>query len=338
MAPLVRQYLQGLGVNGKAAVIGSGMKAPARFAAFANGVSIHADDFDDTQLSAAKDRVYGLLTHPSVTTLTPAFAICELTQRSGKDFMLAYHVGVEVEIQNRGSDRSAPLQRRISLHGHLRIVWQRGGVRQVARPRCAADSLCSRRGGGRRRRLARQLRLHDQALPRRACGRKRHRRGGSCRAGLDGCARHSGRAARLLSGRGRRIRSRLDRESAGQALDLCFARSFHQAVSFGLLDASGHGRMAGHDSQVRYQAGGRGEDRHRHEPQSDHHALSSPADDRTAGQVQHGVWPQHSASRPQGGLERISGRRGAAARRAGDDQARELLRRSRRPRRPDSTR
>ena len=97
MAPLVRQYLQNLGVNGKAAVIGSNMKAPARFAAFANGVSIHADDFDDTQLSAAKDRVYGLLTHPSVTTLPPAFAMCELAQRPGKEFMLAYHVGVEVE-------------------------------------------------------------------------------------------------------------------------------------------------------------------------------------------------------------------------------------------------
>jgi 2-methylcitrate dehydratase PrpD len=97
MAPLVRQYLQGLGVTGKATVIGSGMKAPARFAAFANGVSIHADDFDDTQLAVAKDRVYGLLTHPSVATLTPALAICELTQRSGKDFMLAYHLGVEVE-------------------------------------------------------------------------------------------------------------------------------------------------------------------------------------------------------------------------------------------------
>lgn len=97
MAPLVRQYLQTLGVNGKAAVIGSSLRAPARFAAFANGVSIHADDFDDTQLAAAKDRVYGLLTHPSVTTLPPAFAMCELAQRSGKEFMLAYHLGVEVE-------------------------------------------------------------------------------------------------------------------------------------------------------------------------------------------------------------------------------------------------
>jgi len=97
MAPLVRQYLQGLVVTGKAAIIGSNLKAPARFAAFANGVSIHADDFDDTQLAVAKDRVYGLLTHPSVTCLTPSFALCELGQRSGKDFMLAYHLGVEVE-------------------------------------------------------------------------------------------------------------------------------------------------------------------------------------------------------------------------------------------------
>src|SRR5207302_3425695 len=69
----------------------------ARFAASANGVSIHADDFADTQLAVAKDRVSGLLTHPTVPALTPAFAICELSQRSGKDFMLAYHLGVEVE-------------------------------------------------------------------------------------------------------------------------------------------------------------------------------------------------------------------------------------------------
>ena len=46
-----------------------------RFAAFANGASIHADDFDDT-LSAAKDRVYGLLTHPTVGVLPPASLRC----------------------------------------------------------------------------------------------------------------------------------------------------------------------------------------------------------------------------------------------------------------------
>jgi len=98
MAPLVRRYVQSLGAGDpKASIIGTGVKSHARFAAFANGVSIHADDFDDTQLAAAKDRSYGLLTHPTVAALPPAFALCELGRRTGSDLMLAYHVGVEVE-------------------------------------------------------------------------------------------------------------------------------------------------------------------------------------------------------------------------------------------------
>src|ERR1700733_11784360 len=76
MGPLARKYVESFGSSEmRASVIGTGMKAHPRFAAFANGVSIHADDFDDTQLSAAKDRIYGLLTHPTVGVLPPAFAI-----------------------------------------------------------------------------------------------------------------------------------------------------------------------------------------------------------------------------------------------------------------------
>ena len=98
MGPIAREYVQSFGSGEQhASIIGTGMKSHSRFAAFANGVSIHADDFDDTQLSAAKDRIYGLLTHPTVGVLPPAFAICELTRRSGKELMLAYHLGVEVE-------------------------------------------------------------------------------------------------------------------------------------------------------------------------------------------------------------------------------------------------
>jgi 2-methylcitrate dehydratase PrpD len=96
--PLVERYLKTLGFSGgKAGIIGTGMKVPLRFAAFANGVSIHAHDYDDTQLAVGADRVYGLLTHPTVPVLPPAYAICELDRRPGKDLMLAYHVGVEVE-------------------------------------------------------------------------------------------------------------------------------------------------------------------------------------------------------------------------------------------------
>jgi 2-methylcitrate dehydratase PrpD len=97
MAPLVRKYLQSLGCSGNASIIGTNLKMPPRFAAFANGVSIHADDYDDTQLSLAKDRIYGLLTHPTAPVLPPAFALCEAGGRSGKEFLLAYHLGVEVE-------------------------------------------------------------------------------------------------------------------------------------------------------------------------------------------------------------------------------------------------
>ena len=98
MGPIVRQYVKSLGsAEEKASIIGTGMKSHSRFASFANGVSIHADDFDDTQLAAAKDRIYGLLTHPTVAVLPPAFALCELGKRSGRDLMLAYHLGVEVE-------------------------------------------------------------------------------------------------------------------------------------------------------------------------------------------------------------------------------------------------
>lgn len=95
---LVRQHLDDLGLaDGAATVIGGGRKVAPRFAAFANGVGIHADDYDDTQLAVAKDRVYGLLTHPTAPALPAALAIAELTKSSGKDFMLAYHLGVEVE-------------------------------------------------------------------------------------------------------------------------------------------------------------------------------------------------------------------------------------------------
>src|SRR3989304_4418008 len=58
---LVRKHLRSLGcaTTQGSTVIGSSMKLPARSAAFANGVAIHADDYDDTQLAVAKDRVYG---------------------------------------------------------------------------------------------------------------------------------------------------------------------------------------------------------------------------------------------------------------------------------------
>ena len=83
--------------KGKATVIGSKMKLPSQFAALANGVGIHSDDYDDTQLAVAKDRVYGLLTHPTAPCLPSAFAEGEIHKINGKDFLNAYLIGVDVE-------------------------------------------------------------------------------------------------------------------------------------------------------------------------------------------------------------------------------------------------
>src|SRR5712671_4031428 len=95
---ICREYLKNIGVcGGKATIAGSALKTSPRFAAFVNGVSIHADDFDDTQLSAAKDRVYGLLVHPTVPVLPAVLALSQGRNISGKELLLSYHVGVEVE-------------------------------------------------------------------------------------------------------------------------------------------------------------------------------------------------------------------------------------------------
>jgi 2-methylcitrate dehydratase PrpD len=87
IGPIIRRYIETLGFSeGRASIIGTGMKAPARFAALANGISIHADDYDDT----------GSALHVAAPVLPAVFALCELGRRSGKELMLALHVGVEV--------------------------------------------------------------------------------------------------------------------------------------------------------------------------------------------------------------------------------------------------
>jgi 2-methylcitrate dehydratase PrpD len=85
--PRIRQYIETLGpCGGKATIVGTKMKVHPRFAALANGISIHADDYDDT----------GSAMHVAAPVLPPSFALCELGRRSGKDLMLAFHLGVEV--------------------------------------------------------------------------------------------------------------------------------------------------------------------------------------------------------------------------------------------------
>src|SRR5260370_15336993 len=94
---LFREYAASLGLPDRGpTVMGTRNKLTPRFAAFANGLAIHVEDFDDTQLAVGKDRQYGLLVHPTAPVLPAALALTETTATSAKDFLVAYHLGVEV--------------------------------------------------------------------------------------------------------------------------------------------------------------------------------------------------------------------------------------------------
>jgi 2-methylcitrate dehydratase PrpD len=69
----------------------------AATAALLNGTSGHALDWDDTQLATSADRIFGLLTHPTVPALAAALALGERQHVSGLQFLEAFLVGFEVE-------------------------------------------------------------------------------------------------------------------------------------------------------------------------------------------------------------------------------------------------
>lgn len=93
---VVNAYIGDLGGNhARCRVLGTALKAPARFAAFANGIAIHAHDFDDTQLAKAPNRVYGLLMHPTAPVLAAVLAVAERDGLSGAALTVGYHVGIE---------------------------------------------------------------------------------------------------------------------------------------------------------------------------------------------------------------------------------------------------
>jgi 2-methylcitrate dehydratase PrpD len=96
--PRIAQQMVGgyASAGAEASVLGTSLRLPARFAAFLNGMQIHADDFDDTQLAVASDRVYGLLTHPTAPVLPAALALTERAGGTGADLLVSYLVGVEI--------------------------------------------------------------------------------------------------------------------------------------------------------------------------------------------------------------------------------------------------
>ncbi len=83
--------------TGTSTLIGFKLKAEASDAALVNGTSGHADDYDDTQLSTSPNRIYGLLTHPTIPVLAGALAVGEKVGSSGRELLEAFIAGCEVE-------------------------------------------------------------------------------------------------------------------------------------------------------------------------------------------------------------------------------------------------
>ena len=86
LGKIVDDYLNFVGGNAHARVIGLGTTANAPEAAMANGALAHALDFDDV----------GGFGHPTAVLLPVIYALADLTRPSGKDAITAYVAGYEV--------------------------------------------------------------------------------------------------------------------------------------------------------------------------------------------------------------------------------------------------
>ena len=87
-----------MGGREDANLLSTTQKVPAPMAARVLGTAGHAHDWDDSQVSLDPAHIYGLLTHPTIPPLTAALIMGQARgPLSGKDFMLAFQTGFEVE-------------------------------------------------------------------------------------------------------------------------------------------------------------------------------------------------------------------------------------------------
>jgi 2-methylcitrate dehydratase PrpD len=91
--PLVKKllaYADAMGGNEQATILGHKVKKSVSQAALINGSASHALDYDDT--------LAAFLGHPSVTLFPSLLALAEWKGKSGRDFLSAYLVGLQVGI------------------------------------------------------------------------------------------------------------------------------------------------------------------------------------------------------------------------------------------------
>ncbi len=157
--------------------------------------------------------------------------------------MLAFHIGVEVG--NKIGDAMSPRHQQDGYHT-IGTTGTLGSVAACAKLRgLDADKTCNRHCHRRVRsqRPSRQFRLHDQAVPRRACRRERHRSRRSRGHRLDRRAGYSRSAAGIFCSLWR-IRSQSDCRPPWQTVDVCVPGRFDQAMSLRHHSAAGDGRYA----------------------------------------------------------------------------------------------
>ncbi|MBW2148020.1 MAG: MmgE/PrpD family protein [Deltaproteobacteria bacterium] len=95
-ARIVRDYALSIEGKKECTILGKGKtRVPVHLAALVNGTAGHALDWDDTALSTTPDRA--VLLHPTMPPLAAGLAIGEKLERSGRDVLTAFLVGIEVE-------------------------------------------------------------------------------------------------------------------------------------------------------------------------------------------------------------------------------------------------
>ncbi|HVY65872.1 MAG TPA: MmgE/PrpD family protein [Gammaproteobacteria bacterium] len=95
---ILHAHVQGADPRSEATVFGPRpFRTGAAAAALVNGTAGHALDWDDTQLATSADRIFGLLTHPTIPPLVATLAVGEPRRISGAQFLEAFLTGFEVE-------------------------------------------------------------------------------------------------------------------------------------------------------------------------------------------------------------------------------------------------
>jgi 2-methylcitrate dehydratase PrpD len=141
---IVRDYVKASSAPGDSTILGPArMSAAAAHAALANAASGHAMDYDDTQLSSTPDRVFGLLTHPTVPVLAASLALGERLGVSGAAFLDAFLVGFEVECKIAEAINPSHYQRGFHSTGTIGTFGATAGAARLLKltPTATAHAL-----------------------------------------------------------------------------------------------------------------------------------------------------------------------------------------------------